>query len=95
MKNGNEKAASVYDTIGTYFGYAMAHYADMYDYHNLLILGRVTSGEGGERIIEQGKRVLLDEFPELAEKINLVTPSEQDKRHGQAVAAASLPVIGN
>jgi predicted NBD/HSP70 family sugar kinase len=93
MKAGDEKAASVYATIGAYFGYSIAHYADLYDYHNLLILGRVTSGEGGEMIIEKGKRVLQDEFPELAEKINLHTPNEQDKRHGQAVAAASLPVI--
>ena len=93
MKNGNENASKVYDTIGTYFGYSIAHYADLYEFHNLLILGRVTSGEGGEIIIEKGKQVLEDEFPELAEKINLRTPNEQDKRHGQAVAAASLPVI--
>ncbi|MDG2168632.1 MAG: ROK family protein, partial [Opitutales bacterium] len=44
MKKGSEKAPLVYDTIGTYFGYAIAHYADLYDFHNLLILGRVTSG---------------------------------------------------
>ena len=42
-----------------------------------------------------GQQVLKDEFPELAEKITLRTPNEQDKRHGQAVAAASLPVIQN
>jgi predicted NBD/HSP70 family sugar kinase len=95
MKKGSEKAPLVYDTIGTYFGYAIAHYADLYDFHNLLILGRVTSGEGGEIIIEKGKQVLQEEFPELAEKINLRTPNEKDKRHGQAVAAASLPVIEN
>lgn len=35
--------------------------------------------------------VLRDEFPELA--IRLRTPDEKDKRHGQAVAAASLPRI--
>jgi len=33
-------------------------------------------------------------FPELAKQIEMVTPNEQDKRHGQAVAAASLPMIG-
>ena len=95
MKAGSKKAVSVYHTIGTYFGYAIAHYADLYDFHNLLILGRVTSGEGGELIIEKGQQVLKEEFPELAERIKLVTPNEQDKRHGQAVAAASLPVIEN
>ena len=36
--------------------------------------------------------MLKDEFPELAEKIRLRTPDEKDKRHGQAIAAASLPV---
>ena len=93
MKDGDENAASVYETIGTYFGYSIAHYADMYEFKNLLILGRVTSGEGGELIIKKGQDVLEDEFPELAERIKLHTPDEHDKRHGQAVAAASLPVI--
>ena len=93
MTKGDDKAASVYDTIGTYFGYSIAHYADQFDFRNLFILGRVTSGEGGELIIEKGRRLLKDEFPEFAEKIKLQTPNEQDKRHGQAVAAASLPVI--
>lgn len=95
MNRGSDEAPKVYDTIGTYFGYSIAHYADLYDFHNLLILGRVTSSEGGEIIIEKGKQVLQEEFPELADKINLRTPNEQDKRHGQAVAAASLPVIKN
>jgi hypothetical protein len=31
------------------------------------------------------------EFPALAANLRLRTPNEQDKRHGQAVAAASLP----
>ena len=75
-------------------GYTLAHYADAYDVRNLLILGRVTSGEGGEVIIEKAEEVLAAEFPELAEKISITTPDEQMKRHGQAVAAASLPVIG-
>ena len=35
--------------------------------------------------------VLRDEFPEL--RIDLVVPDEKDKRHGQAIAAASLPVL--
>ena len=58
----------------------------------MLVLGRVTSGEGGEVILAGARQVLKDEFPELAEKIRLRTPDEKDKRHGQAIAAASLPV---
>jgi predicted NBD/HSP70 family sugar kinase len=89
MKAGDNRAALIYETIGCYFGYAIAHYADHYDIANLLILGRVTSGEGGNVIINEAETVLAREFPDL--QIKLVVPDEQTKRHGQAVAAASLP----
>jgi predicted NBD/HSP70 family sugar kinase len=92
MKAGDERAAKIYQTIGVCFGYSIAHYADFYDIENLLILGRVTSGEGGEIIIREAEKVLAAEFPEL--KIKLVVPDEKTKRHGQAVAAASLPFVG-
>ena len=88
-----EKAASIYRTIGVYFGYAVAHYAHFYEIKNLLILGRVTSGEGGEIILSTAREVLEKEFPDLSEKITFRTPDEKSKRHGQAVAAASLPSI--
>lgn len=91
MKAGDNRAASIYETIGCYFGYAIAHYADHYDIENLLILGRVTSGEGGNMIINEAETVLAKQFPEL--QIKLVVPDEKTKRHGQAVAAASLPPI--
>ena len=91
MAAGEARARSIYETIGVYFGYSVAHYADFYDIRNLLILGRVTSGEGGGVILEKAAAVLRDEFPELA--IQLRTPDEKDKRHGQAVAAASLPKL--
>ena len=94
MKGGDERARRIYETIGVYFGYAVAHYAEFYEVRNLLILGRVTSGEGGEVILEKAAAVLRDEFPELAQCLQLRTPNEQDKRHGQAIAAASLPKIG-
>lgn len=90
---GDVRARAIYESIGVCFGYAVAHYADFYDVRNLLILGRVTSGEGGEIILEQAAAVLRAEFPALAEKIRLRTPDEKDKRHGQAVAAASLPAL--
>ncbi len=92
MAAGDPRARAIYETIGVCFGYAVAHYADFYDIRNLLILGRVTSGEGGEVILEKASAVLQDEFPALS-GIQLRTPDEQDKRHGQAVAAASLPKI--
>ncbi len=93
MAAGDARARRIYETIGTCFGYAIAHYAEFYDIRVLLILGRVTSGEGGEIIIRRAGEVLRAEFPEFAERIQLRTPSEQDNRHGQAVAAASLPAL--
>jgi len=94
MAEGDERAAKIYSTIGTYLGYTIAHYADYYDMRKMLLLGRVTSGQGGSIIIEKAREVLASEFPELEKQIEIVTPNEKDKRHGQAVAAASLPVIG-
>jgi predicted NBD/HSP70 family sugar kinase len=93
MAAGDPRARRIYETMGTCFGYAVAHYADFYEIENMLVLGRVTSGEGGEVILEGARQVLRDEFPELAERIRLRTPDEKDKRHGQAIAAASLPVV--
>lgn len=93
MKTGDPRARAIYETIGVCFGYAIAHYADFYEVRNLLVLGRVTSGEGGEIILERAGTVLRAEFPELADTIRLRTPDEQNKRHGQATAAASLPAL--
>ena len=59
----------------------------------MLILGRVTSGPGGDVIIAGAKDVLKAEFPELTNRIAFHIPDEKDKRHGQAVAAASLPTL--
>ncbi len=91
MKEGDGRARKIYETIGTCFGYAIAHYADFYEIRNLLILGRVTSGEGGSVIIAEAEKVLAAEFPEL--QVKLVVPDEKTKRHGQAVAAASLAAV--
>ena len=60
---------------------------------HVLVLGRVTTGEGGDLILAAARRVLETEFPALAERVRFHTPDEKDKRHGQAVAAASLPVL--
>jgi predicted NBD/HSP70 family sugar kinase len=91
MAAGDGRARKLYETIGTYFGYAIPHFADFYDIRYLLVLGRVMTGEGGDLILATAAGVLKREFPELAESIKFHTPSEQEKRHGQAVAAASLP----
>ena len=93
MTKGDERARKIYETIGVYFGYTIAHFSEFYEIKNLLILGRVTSGEGGDIIISKAEEVLSVEFPHLAKGINLTVPDEKNKRHGQAVAAASLPAL--
>ncbi len=94
MAKGDERPGPIYETIGVYLGYALAHYADFYDLEHVLILGRVTSGEGGNIILDRAREVLKQEFPELAREIELHTPDEKSRRVGQAIAAASLPEIG-
>lgn len=91
MRRGDERAKGIFQTIGVYLGYGIAHYADFYDFQHLLILGRVTSGEAGNVIVQNAEHVLQREFPEL--KISFHMPDEKEKRHGQAIAAASLPLI--
>ncbi len=93
LQMGQECARSIFETIGTYFGYSIAYYAEFYDIDYLQILGRVTSGLGGDIIIEGAKQVLKEEFPKLAEKITLYVPDEYERRVGQSIAAASLPEI--
>ncbi|AWI10077.1 ROK family protein [Ereboglobus luteus] len=93
MKKADPRARAIYETVGDCFGYSLAHYADFYELRNILILGRVTSGEGGRVIIDRARAVLDAEFPELSSRLALRTPGEQEKRHGQAIAAASLPAI--
>jgi predicted NBD/HSP70 family sugar kinase len=91
MKRGDERAPKVFETIGVCFGYALAHYADIYDAREVLLLGRVTSGQGGDLIVEHARRVLAAEFPALAQRMSLRLPDEKSKRVGQSIAAASLP----
>ena len=93
MAAGDERAAKIYDTIGVYFGYTIAYYSLFYDIKHVLIMGRVTSGEGGVILLDRAKEVLAKEFPELNEKIELHIPDESSRRVGQSVAAASLPEI--
>jgi predicted NBD/HSP70 family sugar kinase len=94
MADGDYRARKIYQTLGTYLGYGIAHFADFYDLQHVLVLGRVTSGTGGDVIVDGARAVLREDFPELAARIQIHVPDEQDKRHGQAIAAASLPTLG-
>jgi len=51
---------------------------------------RVTSGRGGQIILDGAKAVLESEFPEVAARANIQLPDEKSRRVGQSIAAASL-----
>ncbi|MCP4225738.1 MAG: ROK family protein, partial [Actinomycetia bacterium] len=91
MADGDERVPPIYETIGVWFGYALAHYADFYDIDHVLVLGRVTSGSGGEIIVDRARHVLDTQFPDLMMELHV--PDERMKRVGQSVAAASLPEL--
>jgi predicted NBD/HSP70 family sugar kinase len=93
LEAGHEGASQIWQSMGIYLGYALAHYIDFYDVQHVLILGRCTSGSGGSLILEGAKQVLRGEFPEQAEQINIQLPDERSRRVGQSIAAASLPVL--
>jgi predicted NBD/HSP70 family sugar kinase len=93
LHQGDARAGLVFETIGGYLGYTIAHYSDFYDIAHVLILGRVTSGEAGPIILAAAREVLRAEFPELEGRLVLHLPDEESRRVGQAVAAASLPAI--
>lgn len=94
LESGHEGAIQVWRSMGTYMGYGIAHYADFYDLKHVLILGRCTSGRGGQIIIDRASEVLRAEFPDLISRIELHLPDEKFRRVGQSIAAASLPMLG-
>jgi predicted NBD/HSP70 family sugar kinase len=91
MERGEAGAEAIFESIGSYLGYALPWYAEFYDLAHVLLLGRVTSGAGGERILAKAQEVLEAEFPACWDQLSLALPDEQSRRVGQAVAAASLP----
>ena len=93
LEAGDEGAARIWQSIGVYLGYSLAHYADFYDVRHVLILGRVTSGIGGPLILDGAKAVFAAEFPEIAARVNIQLPDEKSRRVGQSIAAASLPAL--
>lgn len=91
MAEGHEGAKQIYETIGVYLGYTLAFYSMFYDINHVLLMGRVTSGKGGDLVIAKAKEVLAAEYPEMKMQVNL--PDEKARRVGQSVAAASLPKL--
>ena len=93
-EEGHQGAYQIFETIGVYLAYALAFYAEFYKIKHVLLLGRVTSGKGGETILKVAKETLNKEFPEYA-NIDIGMPSDFMRRLGQSIAAASLPKTNN
>ena len=93
MLAGDARVRDIYQSLGAYLGYALAHFASVYDFRHVLVLGRVTSGPGGDIILTTARDALRVDFPALASRIDFYMPNEKERRHGQAIAAASLPTL--
>jgi predicted NBD/HSP70 family sugar kinase len=88
---GDARPAQIFETLGVYLGYGLLHYCDFYAVKHVLLLGRVTSGEGGSILLGKAREVLALEAPELADALRIHLPDEATRRVGQSIAAASLP----
>lgn len=86
------QARLIYETIGVYLGYGLAQYSEHYLIENALVLGRVSTGTGGQIMLDKAKEVLMAEFPHLGH-ITFHQPDEHFKRVGQCIAAAALPSL--
>lgn len=93
MEEDSPAAAKIYDSIGTYLGHTLAYYYRLYGMKHVLLLGRVMSGKGGDRVLAECLRVLKDEYPDIADKFIPALPDEKFRRVGQSAAAASLPAL--
>ena len=93
MEQDDPRAQAVYKDIGIYLAYTVVLYSHFYDIRHLMLLGRVMSGKGGDLILSTCNEVLKDEFPQLAQKVQVMLPDEKTRRVGQSAAAASLPKI--
>ena len=93
MERREEAALKVYLMVGRYLANAAAWYHEFYDFSNLMILGRVTSGFGGDILLQTARMGLEAISPTLAEKIDIFMPDEKARRLGQSVAAAQIPSL--
>jgi predicted NBD/HSP70 family sugar kinase len=93
LQQGDSRAVKIYETIGVYLGYALAHAADFYEFGDALILGSVMEEKAGDIVIDRARAVLKSEFPKLHGRMRLHAPDENRLRIPLAVAAASLPSL--
>jgi predicted NBD/HSP70 family sugar kinase len=82
----------IYETVGVYLGYALAQYSEFYPIDHVMILGRVSRGDGGDIMLDSAKKVLEVEFPQYTH-IQFHTADDHFKGVGQCIAAAALPTL--
>merc|ERR550514_306126 len=92
MKDNPDKASDLYKTCGVYLGYGLAQYCESYQIEHVMILGRVSKGDGGDLMLKTASEVLETEFPDLP-KIQFHAADDHFKAVGQCIAAAALPKI--
>ena len=93
MEADDPRAAAVFRSLGCYLAHTLYYYNTLYGCENLLLLGRVMSGKGGDVLLESCREVLKDEYPALAETLSINLPDEKFRRVGQSAVAASLPEV--
>jgi len=91
-KEKEPEVRKIYETCGVYLGYGLAQYIEFYKIDHVMVLGRVSKGAGGDIMLDTAKKVLQEEFPELA-AIQFHTADDHFKGVGQCIAAAALPEI--
>jgi predicted NBD/HSP70 family sugar kinase len=93
MKDSPDKASELYKTCGVYLAAGLANYVDMgYVIDHVMILGRVSKGEGGDLMLKTASECLAADYPEVP-KIEFHTADDHFKAVGQCIAAAALPVL--
>jgi len=85
------QARKIYETVGVYLGYGLLQYIEHYRIDHVMILGRVSKGDGGDILLDTAKAVLAKERPKV--KIEFHTADDHFKAVGQCIAAAALPPL--
>ncbi|MDR3293604.1 MAG: ROK family protein [Clostridiales bacterium] len=85
--HSDPKIEKIFEDIGEYFGWSILWYGLFYDIKYVLLLGRVSSGPGGNVIRKKAGEILAAH----KKSVIIELPDESNRRVGQAIAAASLP----
>lgn len=85
-EEGAAAACQVFERMGDYYGYSILWFAEFYPIRNVVFLGRVASGRGGEILLAKAKGIISSEGSD----IKIIMPDENSRRLGQSYTAASM-----